>query len=230
MKSSKLPALFFVVTAAYFSGMFLVLPTVQLVTKPLIVISLLLWYLIHTRSVFSPLKKWVVLALIFCVGGDTLLMFDAGNDLFFLLGLSSFLLGHVFFIVAFVRIKYENRIPFQWYFIVFPLVYFGGIMAVLIPEAGSLKTAITVYALVIVLMLIYALHLKGLRKGGKAIAAGAVFFVLSDSLLAVDKFAYPLNDYRWMVMVTYCTAVFLLTMGLGKYTIETHVRNTSHRR
>lgn len=228
MKSYKLLTLFFVVIAVYFIGKFFHLSTVLLISKPLIVTSLLIWYLAYTHTCFSPLKKWIILALIFCTAGDTLLMFDGKNDLFFLLGLVAFLLGHLFFIIAFVEIKRENHKPLKWPYILLPMLYFIAIMAILLPKAANLQVAISIYALVIVAMLIFALHLIDLQKGGKAIAFGAMFFVISDSLLAINKFAFSLNDKGFSVMITYCTAVFLLTFGLGKYTIDSHHKNRPH--
>lgn len=228
MRSYKLLTLFFVVTAIYFVGMFFHVSTLNLISKPLIVTSLLIWYLSYTHTCFSRLKKWIILALIFCTMGDTLLMFTGKNELFFLLGLVAFLLGHLFFIIVFIEIKKENRTPLKWHYILFPMLYFVTIMVILVPKAANLQVAITVYALVIVTMLIFALHLMDLRKGGKAIALGAMLFVISDSLLAINKFVFSLNDNGFSVMATYCAAVFLLTFGLGKYTVDSHLRRTSH--
>lgn len=139
MKYNKLIILFFIIITIYFTATFLSLPTVQLITKPLIVSSLLMWYLMQTKSCVSSLKIWIVLALIFCIMGDTLLMFDSGDNLFFILGLSAFLLAHLFFITAFIKVKRENHRRFKWYQIVFPLIYFFGIMTILLPKAGDLK-------------------------------------------------------------------------------------------
>lgn len=67
-------------------------------------------------------------------------------------------------------------------------------------------------------MLIFAFSLIGLRKEGLAIFIGAVLFVISDSLLALNKFVFSLKDFGWLVMATYSAAVLMLAIGLRRYT------------
>ncbi|HNM27623.1 MAG TPA: lysoplasmalogenase family protein, partial [Saprospiraceae bacterium] len=43
--------------------------------------------------------------------------------------------------------------------------------------------------------------------------AGALLFVLSDSLIAINKFGHPFNGARLMIMVTYLLGQFLLVSG-----------------
>ena len=71
------------------------------VIKPMIVIWLMLYFLSQTVSVNSRLKKWILAGLFFSWTGDVLLLFQQNNSIFFLLGLSAFLIAHIFYIVFF---------------------------------------------------------------------------------------------------------------------------------
>jgi uncharacterized membrane protein YhhN len=46
--------------------------------------------------------------------------------------------------------------------------------------------------------------------------AGAVLFVLSDSLLAINKFYQPLAFAGTLIMLTYCAAQYFIVMGFIK--------------
>src|SRR4051812_34835214 len=73
------------------------LPVLNFVSKPLLVICLVAFY---SQSV-SSINRQFILALIFCWLGDVFLMFDQYNELFFMAGLGSFLLAHVFLILTY---------------------------------------------------------------------------------------------------------------------------------
>ena len=79
----------------------------EYVFKPLIVIWLLAWFIMQARMFRSPLKKWIILGLFFSWAGDVLLMFQDDYPVFFLLGLSSFLVAHhlLYFVFSFCQDK-----------------------------------------------------------------------------------------------------------------------------
>ncbi len=76
-------------------------PLFHYLSKPMIVLSLLVFYLIHARIREGLLRYVIPLALFFSLLGDIFLMFS--GERFFLLGLSSFLLAHLCYILAFGR-------------------------------------------------------------------------------------------------------------------------------
>ena len=78
-------------------------------SKPLLLISLILIFLPYPlKKGFNQFSIFIMLGLIFSLGGDTLLMFqDQGG--FFVYGLSSFLLAHIFYILAFFRTNRKNH-------------------------------------------------------------------------------------------------------------------------
>lgn len=208
-------ALFAAVLAADLVFTWADLQTLRLVSKPLIVLSLLAYFLLRTKETSSPLKGWVVGALVFSWLGDVLLLFEARDPLFFILGLSAFLLAHVTYIVFFNRLRRVEGIVLQPLLFLPVLVYYIGLISLLYPNLGGLKLPVVVYGAVISTMLAAALHLKAVRgsRAGALFVLGAALFVLSDSLLAVNKFLEPFAGAGLLIMLTYGLAQFLIVRG-----------------
>ena len=158
-------------------------------------------------------------ALFFSIAGDTLLMFANKNELFFLLGLSAFLIAHIFYIICFHKIKTRENVEGKWQWAVVVAIYYFFIISILMPHLGELKIPVLVYGLVISFMLLVAMLLYDLEdnKTARYILTGALLFVLSDSVLAINKFHRPIAIGGWLIMLTYVSAQYLLVKGLIRY-------------
>jgi uncharacterized membrane protein YhhN len=99
------------------------------------------------------------------------------------------------------------------------LVYVGILFYILKPGTGSLKVPVLVYASVLGAMLLTAIHAFHFpaQLAGAFCVTGAMLFVISDSLLALDKFYSPFKAAPLLVMTTYCLAQLLLVTGSRKY-------------
>jgi uncharacterized membrane protein YhhN len=189
---------------------------VMMASKPFIMLTLMAHYF---SSVIRPL--YVVLgALFFCWMGDILLMFVEQTELFFIAGLASFLIGHVLYILCYQRLRsagsmvllITQRLRFS-----LPIVLAGsGLLMLLFPYLGDMKIPVTIYALVIVVMSITALSRYGLTTASSfwSVFSGALLFMLSDSLLAINKFYSPFSASAFFIMATYCTAQWLIVKGI----------------
>src|SRR3982751_2249771 len=83
-------------------------------SKPLIVLSLLAYLLNNSAGKkYVAVKILVAAALVFSIGGDVLLLFEPRSSLFFITGLVSFLIAHVFYIIAFNDIRKKQSISFR---------------------------------------------------------------------------------------------------------------------
>lgn len=193
--------------------------TLQYFTKPLLMPLLVLHFVVKLKKYNSPLMKWVLLALLFSLGGDVLLMFQNKQSLFFLLGLSSFLVAQIFYIIFFFTIKNKERISFKPQFFIAVIIYYAVLIYLLYPGLGEMKVPVLVYGVVISIMLLLALHTLFLKNiiAGRMMAIGAIFFVLSDSLIAINKFFQPLNEANIFVMITYGIAQLLIISGAIHY-------------
>lgn len=185
--------------------------------KPLIMISLGVYYLTAKR----PISKPIVGAIIFSFFGDVLLMLQAKDELFFMLGLGSFLIAHVCYILAYMQHRTESegialngpqKIRFA-----FPVVLAGtGLITVLYPHLGGLKIPVILYAIVLMVMVLQGLFRYGFTNSISfwSVFVGAVIFMISDSLIAINKFLTFVPLAGLAVMSTYMLAQFLLINGL----------------
>ena len=191
------------------------LQSVRLVTKPLIVLFLLGYFIDSVQLVPTSQKWWVVGALGLSWLGDVLLLFEERNALFFILGLSSFLLAHICYIVFFNQIRKAERMKGHVMLFLFVLLYYAALMQLLSPELGDMKVPVWIYGAVICLMLWIALHLNKVshNNSGRFIMVGALLFVLSDSALAINKFYQPFAGAGIVIMLTYGLAQWFIVEG-----------------
>ena len=217
-KAQLLPFLF--VVMVYLVAMFFGFDTVKLFFKPLIVGSLLLYFVIETKNKFVRFRLWMILAMVYCMAGDTFLMFDSRDELFFILGLVSFLVGHVFYILVFKRIANDKFISFHILKTILVIAYVTVLLYLLIPRANTLWLPVVLYSLVIGTMLVFAFHLTKIGRIGWLITAGAFLFVISDSVIALNKFYVSIPLDSWIVMISYIVAQFLIVHGVVKYILQ----------
>jgi uncharacterized membrane protein YhhN len=193
--------------------------TLQLISKPLIILTLVIYFLSATRSFNNKLEKWVVAALLFSWLGDVLLMFQEKNAVFFLLGLSAFLIAHIFYIVFFHNIKTKEKISSRWWLLLPVAIYYAVLIAVLYPHLADMKIPVPVYGIVISFMLLLALHMLFIKNenAGLGMMLGALLFIASDSVLAFNKFYRSFESAGLIIMITYGLAQLFIVKGAVKY-------------
>jgi uncharacterized membrane protein YhhN len=189
------------------------------VAKPVIVISLAGYFFTATQLINSSLKKWIFFALLFSWMGDVLLMFQARNGIFFLLGLSSFLIAHIFYIIFFHKIRLAEAIKSRPVTLILVVIYYGLLISFLSPYLGDMKLPVRVYGVVISFMCMLAIHMLFLpvKKAGLLLFTGALLFVISDSVLAIAKFYQPFTGADVLIMLSYGLAQLFLTHGAILY-------------
>jgi len=182
---------------------------------------LLIPILIYTTYQFQDFatKRLLLNALIFCWIGDVILMFVDSSELYFILGLVSFLIAHILFIILFI--KQETEANYQkngwfWFAVLLVLIYLGSMLSFLFPTLGDMKIPVTVYAATISIMLIMAIkgYFSWKKTMNSLILIGAIFFVTSDSFLAVNKFYNPIPSAHFLTMFTYIVAQYCITIGI----------------
>ncbi|MFW6365733.1 MAG: lysoplasmalogenase [Spirochaetota bacterium] len=154
---------------------------------------------------------WLIVAgLVLGMGGDVLLT----RDRLFLAGLASFLAGHIFYIVFFT-VKSSTFSPILLFFILAPVLYAVIFYARLPREKSSMRLPVGVYMTVITIMVITAANLHLNTPGGQELfAAGALFFFLSDSILAWHMMIASVRYDSLLVMSTYYTGQFCIASGI----------------
>jgi len=193
--------------------------SLRFITKPLLIPLLAIYLLLQTNSATTSLKIWVFLALFFSWVGDILLLFEERGPNFFLFGLSAFLVAQVFYIVFFHNIRMREYIRGNALLLLLVIVYYSILVSVLSPYLGNMKLPVRIYGVVLSFMLMLAMHTM-LGKNKKAalwMMTGAVLFVVSDSLLAFNKFFAPFNNAGLIIMLTYGLAQLFITEGAVRY-------------
>lgn len=184
-------------------------------TKPLILISLIVFFYKQSKHLNKRTRNITLLALVFSLAGDVLLMFVSKSANFFLSGLGAFLLAHIMYVLVFLksRNKAANSLPI----VVILLMYASVIFYFLKDGLGDMLIPVLAYLLVILIMAATAFIRKRSNIDSyKLVFAGAVFFMISDSLLALNKFYEPLPFSNISIMLTYALAQYLIVLGILK--------------
>ncbi len=188
----------------------------HLVAKPLLMPLLAAAF--HSRAAGGALKRWVLAAFVFSWAGDVLLMSAKG----FLPGLGAFLLAQLCYIRAFALAGTSEKPLWKrrpWAFLPL-LAYTVSFCYLLLPGLdAAMQPAVFFYACALTGMAAAALNRQG-RVGAKSfrmVFAGAVLFVVSDSLIAVSRFLSPFTQSGFLIMLTYIAAQFLIMKGMLAY-------------
>ena len=170
----------------------------SLLTKGIPVIALLLWL---RQAPAGTYRRWIGIGLAFSLAGDILL--DWPGDLF-VFGLGAFLLGHLAYLRAYVSDSRQPALPA----LLLALIAGGAMFAILASSGlGELLIPVACYATAISLMLWRALARLGhpqLQPRSTWLAAGgAALFVLSDSLIGIDRFVASFDAAPYAIILTY---------------------------
>lgn len=188
----------------------------QYFSKPSLMLILAFYYFINTRK-FTSEKYLILAALVFSWLGDVFLLFDKQYKSLFIYGLTAFLIAHIFYIFYFWQIRKYNKIeklPNSLIFIAIA-TYSLALFGFLSPNVKNLLIPVGIYAIVISTMLgvsLTAFDFK-IHQFGKICVAGTLLFVVSDSILAVNRFVSPFEFAGILVMLTYAIAQLLITEG-----------------
>lgn len=158
-------------------------------------------------------RLWVVAALALSTAGDIALMFE--GDLAFLAGLSSFLVAHGLFVVAFVSGTGFHP-PGPWSAV--PGIAGLGLFVWLLPKTGRLMPAVLVYGTALLAMMLTAsgrMEARGGDLSGLLAFLGASIFIASDSALAVRKFVGPYPRAQFVILVTYWGSIGLISASVA---------------
>jgi alkylglycerol monooxygenase len=158
-------------------------------------------------------KKLLLAALVWSLVGDVLLMLPGD---FFLPGLASFLVAHLCYIALFRSDTAQLRwFPNRWALLA-TLAAAAAMYTSVYAGLGDpvLKAAVAVYALVIALMAAQAIGRASALGSvdAKAVALGVCVFMLSDSLIAINKFVQPLPMAALWILSTYYVAQILIAV------------------
>lgn len=179
--------------------------------KPLLMPVLLAGFLFAVPRMRSEIAIVGTVAIALSWLGDVTL--GTVGEIWFLVGLGFFLLAHVAYLTLFLRRLKSRPVP-SWALVY--LVWWVALLAILWPHLGSLLLPVAVYGIVLGLMGAVALSCN------RWVAIGGALFVVSDSLLGINRF-HP--DFEWSlvhvaIMLTYIAAQGLIAFGAVRAAYE----------
>ena len=192
------------------------LQNVHYIAKPAIIISLIFLFIKTSESLSKPIKNLMLLALVFSLLGDILLLFVDQSQHFFTLGLVAFLTAHLMYVLLFLKHRNTDKSPFG--FIGLLLIYAASLFYFLKDGLGVMLIPVVVYMVVILAMATTA-YLRKNKVNALSyglVFLGALFFMASDSILALNKFHQPIPWSNISIMVTYAIAQYLIVLGILK--------------
>ncbi|WP_053992328.1 lysoplasmalogenase [Mangrovimonas sp. TPBH4] len=190
--------------------------TLHYVSKPAILTTLIIFFVARSNHLNKTLRLMTLFALLFSLLGDIELMYAHRDELYFIFGLVAFLASHVMYTLVFLKNRDPEKKPLP--FIGILLLFAFGLLFVIYEGLGSLTVAVIAYMLVILTMVTSAYLRKetGTRNSYYLVFSGALLFMLSDSILAIDKFHEPLPYSHISIMFTYALAQYCIILGLLK--------------
>lgn len=164
-------------------------------------------------------QHWLlVIGLFFCMLGDYLLQW-------FVIGLTAFLIGHLFYIASFI-----HSFTFTWPRLstLIAFMLYGGFMGMELVQAlqssneHALIAPVLFYIVVIIMM-----SWTAVMTGNPLAIIGSILFLISDSILAWNKFVADIEYSSILIMATYYGAQFCLARSLSFNAKNAHNRHNT---
>jgi uncharacterized membrane protein YhhN len=164
-------------------------------------------------------------ALLFSWAGDVVLELPNAlelprlNEILFMIGLVCFMITHILYFAVFILTPGRNYAVRKFFRFILPVIIYGAVLLYyLYSDLGDMRIPVILYTLVLLAMLVTAInrYKKVNYLSYTLVLMGAVLFVLSDSLLAINKFSRPLQGSSIWIMATYLTGQFLIAIGYIK--------------
>lgn len=184
----------------------------------LIPMALVILFAAMTPPLVSRKYKRIIIAGLFvCMIAD-------GVIYWFMAGLITFFIGHLFNIFAFMSAS-RKRVPI-WAAIL--LVLYGIVMAIWI--AGSqfaIGESILGIAIIAYITIILTMGWMAIQTGMVLAITGALLFMFSDSVLAIDRFIINIPYRDAFVMVTYYAAQVFIAASIGSRVVKYSVKRSN---
>lgn len=232
-----LEVLYILIGIAEVASEFLENETLRFFTKPLLMPVLIFFFAKSITIKTERIHKLMVAAFFFSWVGDVALMFVPrhGADFqlmglpkhpnFFLAGLGGFLITHVLYCIAFADVTDKQAptlLPSKFWMITPLLLYMVGLLSMLVPGiTGNTATKdflipVLVYSATIATMVYFSINRYG-RVNNRSfilVFGGAILFMVSDSVIAINKFLHPFQMAGVIIMVLYISAQYLIAKGM----------------
>lgn len=210
----------------------------RMISKPLLMVVLIVYYMQGVGAEWNSVHRLMRWAFVFSWVGDVALMFVYKNENFFLVGLVGFLITHILYTIAFAKVsqpKAEALLPRKAWVMVPLLIYMAALLSLLVPAINSNEKTqpflvpVLVYSTAIATMVVFAIN-RFKRVNDKSFAlvfGGALLFMFSDSIIAINKFLSPFETAGIYIMLLYTLGQFLIAKGtLAQFSEAENISNS----
>lgn len=189
-------------------------------TKPILMPLLIIWAKMASNRQ-NEIIKLLYTSLFFSMLGDIFLMFH--TEIFFLFGLSSFLIAHLLYIWMFVKeistgnvVNMNQKLLRGLPFVVFYVIFMSIAIPYIVEIDSAMLAPVMIYALTICVMgYIASLRSRAVSPTSYAwVLLGALAFTISDTCIAINKFINPLPYSTIPIMLLYGIGQLLITGGV----------------
>lgn len=185
------------------------------ITMKLIPMMLIILFALSTYPLISPTyKRVVVIGLVICMIAD-------GVIYWFIAGLITFFIGHLFYIRAFAT---ASRQPVPMWAASILTVYAAAIGLWIAGSQFRVGEILLGFAIIAYILVITTMGWMAIRTRLPLAIFGAILFIVSDSILAIDRFIVEIAYRDALVMGTYYSAQLLIAASIGsrrkKYSVN----------
>ena len=212
--------IYFGLTLVFLSTIIFELQWLHYGTKPLFMILLMIFQWKMLSGLPSAFSKLVQFGLFFSWIGDIALMFDEQVEILFVIGLAAFLIAHLGYAYAFVKNITDSGEKFNiaaGIAMAIPFALVTGSFFYYMKDGlpDDLFAPVLAYTVVISLMGITSAWRKGhvRTKTYNWILIGAILFILSDMVIAINKFVIDFDYDAIVNMILYLTGQFMIAVG-----------------
>ena len=212
--------LYYLLVAVFMSTVLFDLPWLHYMVKPLFMIMLILFLHWQIGGKYNFFFKAVQFGLFFSWIGDIALMFDEQVEILFVVGLAAFLVAHLGYSLGFVGNIRDSKEKLQvgkGVVTAIPFAAFTGCFFYYMKDGlpAELFVPVLAYTIVISIMGITAALRHG-HVGSKTfqwVLWGAILFILSDCVIAVNKFVIDFEYDAILNMALYLSGQYMITVG-----------------
>lgn len=152
---------------------------------------------------------FICIGLIFCAVGDYTLQW-------FIVGLTFFLTGHLFYIIAFSRHKGTLPLYAKVLFLLYGLVMAVSLMSTLLQKGETVLS----FAVLAYIAIILTMGWTAMKTNNRFTMVAALLFIFSDSTLAINRFMVDVPAAHELIMLSYYSAQLLFAISIGRHTLK----------
>ncbi|MEO8590152.1 MAG: lysoplasmalogenase [Flavobacteriales bacterium] len=197
------------------------------ICKPAMMVILSSWFFFSSRRVGDRFTLLIQAGLFFSLVGDVALMLQHLDEFNFLIGLGAFLIAQLCYTMAFAQnianVGGPQGVLISTVLAVGVIAYGYFFASDLLPKVDEgIMVPVALYAVVITLMGIGAAYRFGrtFLRSFLLVFFGALLFIASDSILAINRFSHQLGHAEWSVLITYAAAQFLIALGCLRHVLD----------